>query len=165
MAFTTREPAPDDAVPLADLHVLAWRETYAHLLPRDFFNDEYVEARRQMWHAILSNPREDEAIRVAQSDHEIIGFAWAQPATRGAGDGPPRDRELNAIYLAQAHYGSGAAQVLLDETLGPGPATVWVAKGNPRAIAFYRRNGFDFDGQERTDPNAAMITAARMIRS
>lgn len=41
---------------------------------------------------------------------------------------------------------------------------LWVAKDNPRAVAFYRRNGFDFDGVEQRDPGAPKITDARMVR-
>lgn len=42
--------------------------------------------------------------------------------------------------------------------------STWVAKENPRAIAFYRRNGFELDGAEQTDPGAPSITDARMVR-
>jgi ribosomal protein S18 acetylase RimI-like enzyme len=55
-------------------------------------------------------------------------------------------------------------QALLDATLGTDPAMLWVAKENPRAIAFYRRNGFRFDGAEQIDPHAPRITDARMVR-
>lgn len=41
---------------------------------------------------------------------------------------------------------------------------LWVALENPRAIAFYRRNGFEFDGAEETDPAAPAIIDARMVR-
>ena len=37
-------------------------------------------------------------------------------------------------------------------------------KENPRAIAFYRRNGFELDGAEQIDPGAPLITDARMAR-
>lgn len=41
---------------------------------------------------------------------------------------------------------------------------LWVAKDNPRAVAFYLRNGFNFDGTEQTDPGAPKIVDARMVR-
>lgn len=44
------------------------------------------------------------------------------------------------------------------------PVSLWVAKQNPRAIAFYLRNGFRFDGAEQQDPGAPAITDARMVR-
>ncbi|MEP7765155.1 hypothetical protein [Sanguibacter sp. 25GB23B1] len=45
-----------------------------------------------------------------------------------------------------------------------GFAMLWVAKQNPRAVAFYRRNRFELDGAEQIDPGAPMITDARMVR-
>ena len=141
-----------------------WREAYTHLLPGDYFSEAYIEGRRSMWSHVLGHPLNDVRVRVAESNGSIIGFAWVGPGVGSDGEAPPRKRQLYAIYVAAAHYGSGAAQALLDETLGAGPAMLWLAKENPRAIAFYLRNGFKFDGAEQTDPYAPAITDARMIR-
>ncbi len=164
MAFSLRRPAPSDAAEIAALHVAAWKETYAHLLPDDFFSPEYVEGRHRMWNRVLGHPRDDMTIRVAESDDRIIGFAWVGPAQAEGEEAPPRDRELYAIYVLASHHGTGAGQALLTETLGTSPASLWVAKENPRAAAFYTRNGFRFDGVEQVDPAAPGITDARMLR-
>ncbi|QYH35025.1 GNAT family N-acetyltransferase [Salinibacterium sp. M195] len=165
MTFALRAPQLADAPALAELHVSAWRETYSHLLPGDFFSAEYVEGRHRMWNRILTDPRTDVSIRVAESGGEITGFACAGNGMRSKGEEElPRDRQLYAIYLAASHYGTGAGQSLLDEVLGDTPAMLWVAKANPRAVAFYRRNGFEFDGAEQSDPAAPKIVDARMVR-
>lgn len=164
MSFTLREPGPRDAAAVADLHVSTWREAYAHLLPVDFFSDEYIEGRKRMWRSIVDNPRADTATRIAESGGSIIGLVRVGPAVGIGDEAPPRERQLYALYVAAAHHGTGAGQALLDEALGDGPAMLWVAAENPRAIAFYRRNGFEFDGVELTDPIAPSITDARMLR-
>ncbi|MCR2794257.1 GNAT family N-acetyltransferase [Microbacterium sp. zg.Y625] len=164
MSFRTRMPVPTDAAEIADLHVSTWREAYAHLLPEDHFSAQYIEGRHRMWKHVLGHPGDDVVVRVAESAGAIIGFAWAGPTVGAEGAERPRDRELYAIYVSAAHYGTGAGQSLLDETLGDGPAMLWVAKENPRATGFYVRNGFRFDGVERIDPHVPMITAARMVR-
>jgi ribosomal protein S18 acetylase RimI-like enzyme len=66
--------------------------------------------------------------------------------------------------VTRAAHGTGIGQALLDEVLGEEPAMLWVAKENPRAIAFYRRNGFELDGAEEVDPSMPSITHARMVR-
>ena len=74
MPFTLREPALPDAPQIAELHVATWRETYSHLLPEDFFTQEHVQSRHQMWNHILGNPREEWSIRIAESrgaDHRL----------------------------------------------------------------------------------------------
>lgn len=164
MTFTTRVPGPRDAAAIADVHVSTWREAYAHLLSDDFFSAEYVEGRRRMWDHVLAQPRAEFAIRIAEVDGSIVGFAWVGPGSGQEGEDPPRDRQVNAIYVLSAHYGTGVGQTLLHETLGEDPAMLWVARENPRATAFYRRNGFRFDGAEQIDPYAPRITAVRMVR-
>ena len=164
MTFTIRRPGPSDAATIADLHVATWRETYGHLLPDAYFSDEHIAGRHRMWESILTEPREDMAVRVAESAGSIIGFALVGAAQATGDDEPPRDRQLYAIYVAASHHGTGAGQSLLDDVLGEAPAMLWVAKENPRATAFYVRNGFRFDGVEMTDPQAPLITEARMVR-
>ncbi|MBN6749417.1 GNAT family N-acetyltransferase [Micrococcus luteus] len=164
MTFLLRKPRPDEAHALADLHVATWRETYTHLLPADFFSESYVTGRRRMWEHVLAHPREEISVLVAEQDGALVGFAWAGPSHGPATEQPPRALTLYAIYVLTAQHGTGLGQALLDRTLGSEPAMLWVALENPRAIAFYRRNGFEFDGAEETDPAAPAITDARMVR-
>lgn len=164
MSFSLREPTLSDASQIADLHVRTWREAYSHLLPEDFFTDEHIQSRHRMWSRILSNPTEEWSIRIAENDEEIIGFAHVGPSFGPEGQTFPRDRQVFCLYVASTHYGTGAGQALLDATSGNGPAMLWVAKDNPRAVAFYLRNGFHFDGVEQTDPSAPKIVDARMVR-
>lgn len=164
MAFTIRRPSCGDAGQIADLHVSTWREAYAHLLPDGFFNDEHLCMRREMWDHILGSPQDEWSVRVAEQDDELIGFAMAGPSSGAPDDYLPRKRQLYNIYVSQSSHGSGAGQALLDSALRGGAAMLWVAKQNPRAIAFYSRNGFTFDGAEQTDPGAPRIVDARMVR-
>jgi ribosomal protein S18 acetylase RimI-like enzyme len=164
MSLTIRVPVAEEADEIALLHVESWKETYGHLLPADFFSSDYSDARRQMWQRVLAEPRDDATIRVANLDGEIIGFAWVGRGIGQESEAPPRDRQLYAIYVLAAHHGSGVGQALLDATLGSGPAMLWVAKENPRAVAFYTRNGFRLDGAEEIDPSRPTITGVRMVR-
>lgn len=122
MKLTVRTPLPGDAPAIADLHVATWKEAYSHLLPDDFFSDADVENRHRMWNQVLANPRDDMTVRVAESDGAIVGFAWVGPGIGLAGEEPVRDRQLYAIYVAAAHYGTGAGQALIEAALGQAPA-------------------------------------------
>jgi ribosomal protein S18 acetylase RimI-like enzyme len=164
MTFTLREPVPADAAELAALHVSTWRETYTQLLPDGFFDDAFVDGRHRMWTRIVEQPRDDLIVRVAEQDGRIIGFAVSGRPIGPFAEEAPRDRQLYMIYLAASSHGGGAGQALLDGVLGDGPSMLWVAKDNPRAVAFYRRNGFEFDGVEHVDPSTPLLTEARMVR-
>lgn len=50
--------------------------------------------------------------------------------------------ELDLIYVLACAQGSGAADRLLDAALGNGPASLWTARNNARAVALYRKKGF-----------------------
>ncbi|MDQ0708107.1 ribosomal protein S18 acetylase RimI-like enzyme [Arthrobacter woluwensis] len=176
-SFTLRPPLPSDVESLAVLHVRCWREAYGHLLPEEFFTEERLESRRRLWAMLTASPTEaqqsaqpsqsaqtkpSQTIRVAEAAGEVVGFA---------GGGAPLDPEeaslgqnLSMLYLRQDFHGSGAGQALFDAVLPAGPAFLWVAKDNPRAQAFYRRNGFVLDGTEDVLEDFGGITEARMVR-
>lgn len=164
MTFTLRAPVPADAAECAELHVAVWREAYAHLLPEGYFDDEFVEARHRMWTRLTESPRDDVVVRVAEEGGRIIGFAVSGRPIGPFADEAPRDRQLYMLYLAASHHGGGAGQALLDAVLGDEPAQLWVARDNPRAIAFYRRNGFVLDGVEHVDADAGGLVELRMVR-
>jgi GNAT superfamily N-acetyltransferase len=85
---------------------------------------------------------------VAEVDGEVVG--WAN--TSGGRDADaPRDLELEGLYVLDEHHGAGVGQALVDAALGGRPAYLWALDDNPRAQAFYRRNGFAPDGSSKVD--------------
>lgn len=101
---------------------------------------------------------------MAEQDGEPLGFALSGPSLNSAAGEPSRERQLFCLYVAQRGHGTGVGQDLFNEVLAEDAAMLWVEQGNPRAIAFYRRNGFVFDGAEQTDPATPRIVEARMTR-
>ena len=164
MTFTLRVPGPRDAPEIADVHIQTWRETYSHLLPDGFFDDDYVQGRHRMWSRLLEEPREGWHVRVAEKDGKVIGLAMSGPSTGEEDEELVRDRQLYMLYVIAEEHGAGVGQALLDAVLGAEPAVLWVAKDNPRAIAFYRRNGFAFDGPEQSYPGVPTLVDVRMVR-
>ena len=88
-----------------------------------------------------------------------MGIAIAGPTKD---EDAPVERELYAIYLREAHQGSGLADDLLQAVVGDGPASLWVYRDNPRASAFYVHHDFIPDGNEKID--SAGILEIRMVR-
>jgi len=50
---------------------------------------------------------------------------------------------------------------LLADAIGAAPAYLWVLDGNDRAIGFYQRQGFRFDGSSKIEP---VGVERRMVR-
>ncbi|WP_285117127.1 GNAT family N-acetyltransferase [Leifsonia sp. fls2-241-R2A-40a] len=158
--LTVRRATVADAAAIARVHVAAWREAYAGRMPDEFLAGLDEDTRAQGWTTILERGETDAF--VAESDGDVVGWA-----TAGAGrdEHAPRPRELEGIYLLASAYGSGAGQRLLDAAIADSPAYLWVMDGNPRAEAFYRRNGFTRDGETSAHTiGTTLIPIVRMTR-
>jgi GNAT superfamily N-acetyltransferase len=149
-----------DAPAIHEVHRAAWLETYPPLVPVGEIEERFAnrELRIARWIGIIANER----TVVAERDGRVVGWAASGP---GRGDDPPRPTELEGIYLLAEAHGSGLGQELLDAVIGGDPAYLWVAEGNDRAEAFYRRNGFARDGAIDEHPvGASTLEAVRMVR-
>lgn len=158
--WVIRPPRADEVETLARLHVACWRQAYAHLLPTKFF-DGLLPSRRAIWTSLLARDPLPERLVVAEQQGRPVGFALAGAAP---GSEPVRRHQLHSLYLDAAHHGSGIGQALLDAVLGALPAQLWVAAENPRARAFYARNGFDPDGARHIDTDTHDLEEIRLVR-
>jgi GNAT superfamily N-acetyltransferase len=155
--ITVRPAVPDDAEVIIDIRNRGWREAYAHLLSADFLAVLSADAeglRRGIARGHL-------AVVVAEIDGKPAGYALAGPPED---EDAPRDWCLRHMYQYARAHGSGTGQALFDAAVGDRPAYLWVAEDNPRAIAFYRRNGFLPDGARKTEPAWEDLATIRMVR-
>lgn len=91
---------------------------------------------------------------------EVIGFAGSGPASDGSAP-----IQLYTVYVLPAHHGTGVATPLTAAAIGDGPASLHVLEGNGRAIRFYERLGFRFDGHTTTTSLFGIeVTEHRMVR-
>lgn len=157
---SVRVAGPEDAPALGDVHVTCWREAYTHLLSPVFLSALDVQQRRLQWARRLAAPNPGQAL-VAVVDERVVGLAWTAPSR----DEPPvREWELVGLYLRAAHHGTGLGQALLDAALDDRPASLWMAENNPRALAFYTRNGFTPDGARKVAPSWEDLAEIRLVR-
>jgi GNAT superfamily N-acetyltransferase len=161
MSWIIREATTMDAAALGHVHVECWRETYAHLLSESFLGALDPVTRGERWAEVLAKPRPDERVVVLEVDGALRGFAWSGASHD---EDEPRPLTLYALYLYATEYGSGAGQSLFDAVIGEAPASLWVAEDNPRAQAFYVRNGFAFDGTTKIEPRWENLREVRMVR-
>ncbi|MFZ7087430.1 GNAT family N-acetyltransferase [Curtobacterium sp. RRHDQ10] len=156
--FTIRPAILDDAAAIARVHATSWRETYGRFVEDPDASPWFdVDRRIAMWQENLEG--DTHATSVAVHDGAIVGFAAVESTS---GPDAVRAEELTMLYLLAGSHGSGAGQALLDAALADRPASLWVAEDNPRAQAFYRRNGFRPDGT--TGTFGPIPTTVRMVR-
>jgi GNAT superfamily N-acetyltransferase len=148
---------PEDAQVWVRTHLDALAAKYAGLMPPEFVTQhraraaEFVERYRAAFAAERADPDGPHRSWLAADDAGPVGIVEVRrgPAEWEAGLGfPPASptRQLAKLYTLPRAHGSGLGQALLDTAIGSGAAYLWIMAGNPRAEAFYRRNGFLPDG-------------------
>lgn len=159
--FHVRPAEPADAPNMARVHVDTWRETYRGLMSDAVLDDPSLLPWREMfWSAALTDPKYSQnTAAVAVYEGALIGIAMSGPSPDDA-EGP---EQLHLLYAYAAFHGSGVGTALLNAVIDrSAPAELWVADPNPRAQAFYRRNGFVTAGAVKTDDG---VRAVRMVRT
>lgn len=161
--FMVRPATSEDAEGVKAVHMAGWRAAYHHVLPKDFLADleNFIDAER--WRRELSDPAV--ISYVATTTHQqpqVVGWLTAgAPRDEVA----PIDLELMGLYITEQWYGTGVAHALVQQAIGTQAAYLWVLKDNPRAQAFYRKEGFELDGVEQTEPmGPSQVVVARMTR-
>ncbi|QBR75018.1 GNAT family N-acetyltransferase [Microbacterium sediminis] len=153
-----RPAVPDDAEAIGRIHVAVWQHAYAGLLPQQALDELDPVARGAWWRKGLITGAA--SAWVAVRGGEIVGFAGAGPAV-----GEPEITQLYTLYVLPEHHGTGVAGPLTAAAIGDGPALLNVLDGNARAIRFYEKIGFRFDGHTSTERLFGIeVVEHRMIR-
>ena len=159
-----RLAAPDDALPLARLHVDAWRAAYRGLVPDEFLDGLDVDARSARLGSWLAAGEAEN--HVAEEDGELWGWLTLD-GCRDLDLDPQTTGEIWGIYLAPARWRQGLGRTLCrygEEILrsrGYAVATLWVFGGNERARRFYEAMGFFADGASKTLDFGVPLEAVR----
>lgn len=161
MTIKLRTATVDDAEAVMRLHLRCHEEVYGRHLPPEFFT-----MRQETLPGRVENLRKGIAAghvpTLAYDDGGLAGLAAGGPAQH---PDAPVPVELYMIYTLERVHGSGAGQLLLDEVIGKQAAFLWVLEDNPRAQAFYARNGFVRDGARDVLPDDwYKLPEVRMVR-
>lgn len=141
------------------VHWQTWREAYDDLLPEEFQETMTLEKCR-----FLSQKYPENTL-IAMDGKKVVGFI----SYGNFCDEVIQAGEIIALYVLKDYYGKGvseqlmhAAFVALDHV---SEIYLWVLKDNKRAIAFYQKMGFTFDGQEKILELGTPVKELRMMCS
>lgn len=77
--------------------------------------------------------------------------------------------EIIALYVLKDYYGKGVSEQLMHAAFDVlnhfSEIYLWVLKDNKRAVAFYQKMGFSFDGQEKILKLGKPVKELRMVCS
>lgn len=164
ISFEVRRAEPADAPSMARVHVDTWRETYRGLMSDAVLDDPaLLDWREKFWTTALTDSRyEQNSVAVALHEGTLIGIAMSGTSPNDAEE----QQQLFVLYAYAAFHGSGVGAALLNAVIDPSaPAALWVADPNPRAQAFYRKNGFVADGTVKIEDDVRDIRMVRIIQA
>jgi putative acetyltransferase len=132
LAPTLRPYRPSDEDAAIDLWLKSWQATMPQI---DFA--ARVSWWRRRWREELVPTTQ---IVVAYDDAKLVGFVTVDPDTR----------YLDQIVVAPDAWGGGFAVMVLDAARARSPTglDLLVNKDNLRAIRFYEKHGFRYDGED-----------------
>lgn len=140
------------------VHYKSWQETYAGLMDADYLKTVTEETCR------LKARKWTDNILVAKDGERVVGFVGYRTCRD---DGLADYGEVFALYVLADYCGRRIGYALMNAALEKLPVSqkvaVWVLKGNERAIRFYERYGFRFDGAEQEIMLGTPNTVLRMI--
>jgi GNAT superfamily N-acetyltransferase len=132
------------------VHTRSWQAAYEHVFGAERLAGIDVARRQAMWERALAAPERD--VFVFEDGGSVVAFVGSFPSRD-----PDAEGELGEIYALPEAWGKGVGHALMAECFaalrgrGYGDAILWVLADNPRARAFYEREGWMLDGAEKTD--------------
>ena len=143
----------------AYVHWKSWQEAYPGMVAQSYLDKltlEKCESIAFKW---------PDHILVAKDGENVVGFVGYG---KYRNDELPDTGEVFSIYVLSPYYGKGVGEALMRkalELLDQYPKTaVWVLKKNQRAIHFYQRFGYRFDGKEERILLDTPVSEIRMVR-
>ena len=141
------------------VHWQTWREAYDDLLPADFQETMTLDRCR-----FLSQKYPENTL-IAMDGKKVVGFI----SYGNFRDEAIQVGEIIALYVLKDYYGKGVSEQLMHAAFVAlaqfSEIYLWVLKDNKRAIAFYQKMGFTFDGQEQILKLGKPVKELRMICS
>ena len=124
------------------VHWKSWQETYSGLMPEEYLQSITMDKCVKVAHNFPQNTM------LLKVEGKIVGFSCFKEGEAA--------NEILALYLLKEYQGKKLGYKLLQTTFeqiqNNQKTTLWVLKGNDRAINFYKRYGFVFTGKEKTLP-------------
>ena len=150
---------PEEIEGKSIVHWHTWREAYDDLLPAEFQETMTLDRCR------FFSQKYPENTLIAMDGKQVVGFI----SYGNFRDEAIQAGEIIALYVLKDYYGKGVSKQLMHAAfvaLDPfSEIYLWVLKDNKRAIAFYQKMGFTFDGQEQILKLGKPVKELRMMCS
>lgn len=142
LTYAIAAAGPADSAALASVHVEAWRETYAGILPNVYLERMSTALHEHRWRQRLAATRE---VTLAAEGHRgLVGYVSAERSRARRSSG---EAEITTLYVLKRAQGAGLGRELFTAAArvmaarGATSLVVWVLRDNVNARGFYERLG------------------------
>ena len=150
---------PEEIEEKSLVHWQTWREAYDDLLPAEFQETMTLDRCR------FFSQKYPENTLIAMDGKKVVGFI----SYGNFRDEAIQAGEIIALYVLKDYYGKGVSEQLMHAVFDVlnhfSEIYLWVLKDNKRAVAFYQKMGFSFDGQEKILELGKPVKELRMMCS
>ena len=140
----------------AYVHWKAWQDAYSGLIDQAYLDNLTIEKCTDIAFRWPDN------LLIAKENDKVIGFVGY-----GICGDEPFTGEIFSIYILKEYYDKKIGYALmcaaLEKLSDYRKIYVWVLEGNRRAIKFYERCGFQFDGTKKQITLGTTNTEIRMV--
>lgn len=127
MAIIIREAKLDDLARIAEIEVFNYRLNFYHI----FQDDTFYFQEMQVLNVINENKKRLGQLLVYDEDGIVKGFMWVD------------SQQIKKLFVEPVLQSRGIGSKLLEYAVDKLGATyLWALEKNTRAIAFYKRHGF-----------------------
>ena len=141
------------------VHCTAWQEAYRGIVCDHYLDTMTVEATTARARQFPENTL------IAKDKEKVVGFAVFGPSRD---EDLPDAGEVVAIYVLSEYYNKKIGYRLMNEACSRlkeyNSIFVWVLEGNERAIRFYHKYGFEFDGCKKIWNLGTPVSIVRMVK-
>lgn len=143
-SYQVRPATLRDAEAVANLHANSSRAAYQGLVPDEHLGTMPMAKRLALWREAIQYG--DPQVHVVVDGQAVVGFVGFDRSRDPKSK--PTTGEIWAIYVEQAHWGTGAGLALWDAAReglleeGCTDVTVWIPLVNERALRFHDLAGF-----------------------
>ena len=141
------------------VHCTSWQEAYRGIVCDMYLDTMTVEATTARARKFPDNTL------VAKDKDKVVGFAVYGPSRD---EDLPNAGEVVAIYVLSEYYNRKVGYRLMNEACSRlkeyDTIFIWVLEKNERAIRFYKKYGFEFDGCKKEWTLGTPVTIVRMVK-
>jgi ribosomal protein S18 acetylase RimI-like enzyme len=168
--LTIRAAKQGDEQALALIGAATFLETYAHMIPgHDLVAHCATKHSPETYAAWLRDP--SATIWIAETEvHAPVGFLVLTRTTLPIEDPHPQDLEVQRIYVLTRFHRTGMGFALMNLAIakavnkGAERVVLGVHNDNVRALAFYKRQGFDVIGGRSFQVGASVFSDSVLAR-